>query len=387
MAEPNKDWVYLSRDTLIELHEILDSYGIGFIPPTQVKRDILYRHAFLSTRRVVTGGFSNAIIGMRKIPYNVNLSKSVQTPYQPGAIPARLITRAAVPITEITYLDCNGNLVYTYADEDTMCRDIMSVQQNILLYTPQELTSPAPRLYESGMAYEPYGMRIKLPEVIGDTMLDPTFLNWAIRGLNDIVKGVHSPKRLAEAAVPRRIQVYNNAEIRKINEFLAECGMTALEYIQARYAHIMLTEFQYDNRLEIGEVPRVYREVWRKLINKSGKPKPVRPTNKAIPKPNAGVYEIMTQTNRPSFEREPENENQKTFDRIRMAISVKSKNVCPNRNSLIRKYQQDFVKIALIKIDQNQQFQNFGVPVQFLKPVEMTITRDDQVEIIFELKL
>lgn len=94
----------------------------------------------------------------------------------------------------------------------------------------------------------------------------------------------------------------------------------------------------------------------------------------------------ITSIKRPSFERMPGNKDDKTFDQIRIRLGIVGKDTMPNRNDKLRRDQRTLARIALAKIRDTKSFQRYGIPVNFLRLDHMTITCQDELELVFVLK-
>lgn len=98
------------------------------------------------------------------------------------------------------------------------------------------------------------------------------------------------------------------------------------------------------------------------------------------------VIRVVTSINRPKFERIPENEDKGTFDRIRIHLGLVGKQTMPGRNGMLARNQKVLAEIAIAKIKDSKAFQRYGIPVNFLRLDHMTITQQDELELVFVLK-
>lgn len=94
----------------------------------------------------------------------------------------------------------------------------------------------------------------------------------------------------------------------------------------------------------------------------------------------------ITSIKRPSFERMPGNKNDRTFDQIRIRLGIVGKDTMPNRNEQLKRNQRTLARIALAKIRDTKSFQRYGIPMNFLRLDHMTITCQDELELVFVLK-
>lgn len=102
----------------------------------------------------------------------------------------------------------------------------------------------------------------------------------------------------------------------------------------------------------------------------------------------APVDRLVQRIALPVFERTPGNQNEATFDRIRIMVSL-PRYQFDSWNALrdaVKKYQQEIVQRVVQKLEGNRQFKGYGVPVNFLKLSSVTLLRDFSLEFIFELK-
>lgn len=95
---------------------------------------------------------------------------------------------------------------------------------------------------------------------------------------------------------------------------------------------------------------------------------------------------IVQRIERPVYEREPGNQNKNTFDRIRCSVCLCSYLTWDELKRYIRKWKQDIVWMVEQRIENDNRFQRFGVPINFLHLSALTLTRDFTLEFVFELK-
>lgn len=98
------------------------------------------------------------------------------------------------------------------------------------------------------------------------------------------------------------------------------------------------------------------------------------------------VRRFILRVESPKFERETGNENNKTFDFIRIFLSIPGKDSCPNRADFIKKHQQEIFQIALQKIGETKRFTKFGIPLNVLTLESAMITRQSQLQLLFGIK-
>lgn len=97
-------------------------------------------------------------------------------------------------------------------------------------------------------------------------------------------------------------------------------------------------------------------------------------------------YRIITGWHKLSIERATDNLDKHTFDFIRIRAGLLSEQAEPNRLTILEKYKTNIVNLALQKIAKYSSYQAYHVPINFLKPSRMTITYQDELELLFELK-
>lgn len=90
----------------------------------------------------------------------------------------------------------------------------------------------------------------------------------------------------------------------------------------------------------------------------------------------------------PVFEREPENENTATFDRIRISVGLPRYHFSSWEalRDEVKKHQREIYRLVLDKIESDRRFLRYGVPINFLKLSDVTLLRNYSLEFIFELK-
>ena len=94
---------------------------------------------------------------------------------------------------------------------------------------------------------------------------------------------------------------------------------------------------------------------------------------------------FVTKINPPIFIREPENQNQKTFDFIYIDVNI-VKQWDEDRISFIKKNINKIKDMVLEKLGKNKQFKKFGIPLNCLKLSSITLKSDSVLHFILEIK-
>lgn len=197
-----------------------------------------------------------------------------------------------------------------------------------------------------------------LPETFDDTLV----LDYAMNN-----KGCYYDKRiLSDDTIAKTMDVYNSAVIYRtiLGEEITEFPKDSDAVLLARRI-IPYLPYKTDNQWESSNVTWSMHE---ENLDKSD------------------IMAAITKIGRPGFEREPGNKNTKTFDRIRIFFSLMGKKSMPARDKELRLHQKDLARIAIAKIKDSKQFQRYDIPINFLKVDHMTITCQDELEIVFVLK-
>lgn len=109
----------------------------------------------------------------------------------------------------------------------------------------------------------------------------------------------------------------------------------------------------------------------------------VKPVKRALPE---GLDRFITKIIGPSIEREVGNKNTKTFDFIYMDVCIVNSWETDKRE-YIKQNLKEIKRRVIEKIENSKRFQRFGIPVNVLKITSITLTRDDVLHFIFELKM
>lgn len=101
--------------------------------------------------------------------------------------------------------------------------------------------------------------------------------------------------------------------------------------------------------------------------------------------PLDSIDRFITKIATPSFERATGNMTKGTFDFIRVEVGIITE-WHEDRLKYIKKHKDEITKRVLERIKENKRFQNFGVPINFLKVSNITLTLDSALVYVFELK-
>lgn len=99
----------------------------------------------------------------------------------------------------------------------------------------------------------------------------------------------------------------------------------------------------------------------------------------------AEVSQFVQRVGTPSIEREVGNPNKDTFDFIRIYIGV-AQTWYMDRRLFSKKNMKYIARLALAHIRDSKRFQKYGVPINFLRLSECTLTQCSELELVFELK-
>lgn len=98
------------------------------------------------------------------------------------------------------------------------------------------------------------------------------------------------------------------------------------------------------------------------------------------------VKDFIYKINKPIIERDAENTNHNTFDFVRIYVSVPTFESFPERKNFIKDNMRDIIKLVLDVIGNNSSYKKYGVPVSFLKPDTITLTKQSELMFLFSLK-
>lgn len=285
---------------------------------------------------------------------------------------------------QLTFIDDNGMLRSIDIHENDLQKVTQTHGLKLFQYTKEQLKTADPYAYarfSSKLSHaQKQDVLIRLPDVINGTPVDAREIKRVLRDIPMSKINSNQPVQW-DKKNPRERHIGNN---------IAEYGVTVEQYIQIRYAYVLIKAFHENSAFLTQQIEqKEYKILSDKFLNEydNWSEDRIHPDKKSvIPTPNPDAYDVLTKINRPAFERTPENKKKNTFDRIRITMGIKSKESMPGRTDFIKSQKREIVKIALLKIEQHPYFERYGVPIQYIKPVSMTVTRTDEIEIIFELK-
>lgn len=103
-----------------------------------------------------------------------------------------------------------------------------------------------------------------------------------------------------------------------------------------------------------------------------------------IPLPT-GIDRFITRIEGPSIQREVGNKDTNTFDFIYVDVCI-IQSWDSDKKEYIKSNLHEIQKRVVEKIEKSNRFKRYGVPINFLKVTSITLTRDDVLHFIFELK-
>lgn len=103
-----------------------------------------------------------------------------------------------------------------------------------------------------------------------------------------------------------------------------------------------------------------------------------------IPLPT-GIDRFITRIEPPAIEREFGNTDKNTFDFIYVDVCI-IKSWDTDKKEYIQANIKEIKRRVVEKIETSNRFKRYGIPVNFLKLTSITLTRDDVLHFIFELK-
>ena len=101
------------------------------------------------------------------------------------------------------------------------------------------------------------------------------------------------------------------------------------------------------------------------------------------------IERLIQHIDKPIYERNPENTNRNTFDRIVVTVGLPVY-MFETKNQLreaVKEYQQEITKRVIKRIQEDATFKKFGVPIGVLRCSNIFFRQDNTLDYIFELKL
>ena len=246
---------------------------------------------------------------------------------------------------------------------------------------------------EVGITCDVIDGKFRMPDYLMNIQIDPDALNKTISQASEM-----------DAKAGRAIDRRNAQAIRTHREIIYLCGnmkgewyggATSEELIMARYAKLLIKKACKHAIEDWASFPKEYMQIHEYIcLNKNqwttehseGIEYKKFTEDPELKPESPETWTLLTKVNRPNFCREPENQNRKTFDFIEMRFGLRSKDALKDRSKLVKTCMRDIIKISYQKIKQSQQFQRYGVPIQFLKPTKYGVTDQDELVITFELR-
>lgn len=159
--------------------------------------------------------------------------------------------------------------------------------------------------------------------------------------------------------------------------------------------------FPYERRIKFNTF-RIYEtcfntNVWRKAVSQFQVGTTLEECVKIFlktelvprtPKELSPVDRLVQHISSASYERVPGNQNEATFDRIRIIVGL-PRYQFDSWEALrkeVKKYRREICRLVIEKLKTERQFKKYGVPVNFLRLSNITLLRDFSMEFIFELK-
>ncbi len=107
-----------------------------------------------------------------------------------------------------------------------------------------------------------------------------------------------------------------------------------------------------------------------------------------VPKEPSSINRLVQHISPPIYERVPENQDERTFDYIRMTVGLPRYwfNSWEALRDEVKKNQSEICQRVLQRLESDRQFERYGVPISFLKTSDIILRRDYAIEFIFELK-
>ena len=109
---------------------------------------------------------------------------------------------------------------------------------------------------------------------------------------------------------------------------------------------------------------------------------------RGVPQGQSPLERLVQYISPPVYERVPGNQDETTFDRIRITVGLPCSKF-DSQEALqdeVEKYQGEIQQQVIQKLKNDRQFKRYGVPINFIKLSNVILLRDFSIEFIFELK-
>ena len=109
---------------------------------------------------------------------------------------------------------------------------------------------------------------------------------------------------------------------------------------------------------------------------------------RGVPQDQSPLDRLVQYISPPTYERIPGNQDEATFDHIRMTVGL-PRYKFDSWEALqdeVKKYQREIYQQVLQKLENDRQFKRYGVPINFIKLSDVILRRNFSIEFIFELK-
>lgn len=107
-----------------------------------------------------------------------------------------------------------------------------------------------------------------------------------------------------------------------------------------------------------------------------------------VPKELSSIDRLVQHISPPKFERVPENQDERTFDYIRMTVGLPRYRFdsWEALQDEVKKNLSEIYQRVLQRLENDRQFERYRVPINFLKTSDIILRRDYAIEFIFEIK-
>ena len=355
-----------------EALRIMDANGIYMLSPPGGTRKELRRFFGAELAPLKADNFDKLVLGVNAHQGPVFLSFSVQ--YIDG--------------NRIVRTENEGYDSDLYESESESGTDMFAaaMRRRGLSYTAFDLETAPYKIHYAYQKAKTLPVRksalIAYPNVIRGVPVDMNIL-W------QLLKNLAKKQALSETETPEWTTG------RKAGNSCLRYGLSVPDYIRAAYAYNLVCKCR---NFTVNGHPKpedkAYLDIYRLFLRTKSDGVQYFDPQKAdrtapediIGSPDPEAYRVITKINNPKLEREPGNNDTKTFDFVRIFLGVCGVWSFPDRKAHIRKYQKDIALIALNKIAGSAIYKKKGVPVQFLRLSSMTLTQQDELELVFELK-